>query len=198
MVFNLANAPTYAMWVDVMKYLNYVVYSSPDNLLLLNITGWRNKLGKVDSFDDFITVAWGYQHNWQMKCYKATTVPGRYWLENLLNPKGTAIMAPGQYVDCYSRGLHKGRSALVQTGPVKVFRDSNRDDRIDCSSKTIEKGLFGLNIHRAGLASKLVGKWSAGCQVFANEVEFEQFMRLCYYSTTDKFTYSLVEFQYGV
>lgn len=198
MVFNLASAPTAILWVEVMKYMGYTIYESKDDQLLLNIAGWRNVKGKVDKFEDYITVAYGSGNSWQFKCYTATTVPGRYWLENLLNPGGTAIMAPGQYIDCYSRGLHKGKPALVQTGPVKVFRDSNRDDRIDCSSKTLETGLFGLNIHRAGVASKLIGKWSAGCQVFANEAEFQQFMRLCTYSTTDRFSYSLVEFEYGV
>lgn len=198
MVFNLVAAPSYALWRTVMQHMGYVIYESADDQLILNITGWRNKKGKVDQFDDYITVAWGKGDSWQLKCYSATTVPGKYWLENLLNPHGTAIMVPGQYLDSYSRGLHKGKPALVQTGPVKVFRDSNRDDRIDCSSKTIETGLFGLNIHRAGFASKVIGKWSAGCQVFADETEFNQFMRLCQYSTTDKFSYSLVEFEYGM
>lgn len=198
MVFTLREPPTLDVWRMVMEEAGYVIFPSKDDTFLLNITGWRNLDGEVDKFDDWITLSWGVDNQWFMHRYPATTVPGRYWLENLMNPKGAAILAPGQYFDAYEQGLHKGKPALVQVAPVKVFRDSNRDDRIDCSDKTLESGLFGLNIHRAGWSSKVVGKWSAGCQVFQHEESFEQFLRICRYSTSKRFTYSLVEFEYGM
>ena len=54
-------------------------------------------------------------------------------------------------------------------------------------------GYFGINIHKAGLNSVNVDKWSAGCQVFKSAVDFDEFIRLCKMQTWDTFTYTLIE-----
>ena len=63
-----------------------------------------------------------------------------------------------------------------------------------------DTGIFGINIHRANeaVASKNIDKWSAGCQVFANDADFETFLELCKRVERqgkgwDRFTYTLVE-----
>jgi hypothetical protein len=80
---------------------------------------------------------------------------------------------------------------------VKVYRDNNKDLIQDYNVATIEEGIFGINIHRSNpaQASVLNEKWSAGCQVFANPKDFEQFMSICKKSRDlygNKFTYTLL------
>lgn len=100
--------------------------------------------------------------------------------------KGTAILKENQYVGAYTVGTHrKGKSnshrALVQIGEVTVYRDTDRDEFLDYDSHT-DSGLFGINIHRASLNIEdnyKVNGWSAGCQVFAREVEWNEFLGIC-------------------
>jgi hypothetical protein len=53
-----------------------------------------------------------------------------------------------------------------------------------------------INIHRAGTASTEVNDWSAGCQVFANESDFLDFLKLVEKDKQlngDAFTYTLID-----
>lgn len=164
----------------------------------LNIIGVRTNNHQPNKFDDIIAVE--YRDNngniWTYR-FKATTEPGTYWLNNPENIKGTAILVPGQYRACYKIGLHQGKyEALVQRKPVKVYRDNNKDSIIDYYTQSIDEGIFGINIHKAGKDSKQIDKWSAGCQVFANEDNFNFFMELCHlqkkHCGSDIFTYTLI------
>ena len=49
-----------------------------------------------------------------------------------------------------------------QVKPIQIFRDGNKDGNLD--EKVIQKGLFGINMHQAGLGN-FIDNWSAGCQV---------------------------------
>jgi len=118
-----------------------------------------------------------------------------------LNVSGTAILVPGQYRGVYKIGKHRGQyEALVQLGGrVKVYRDRNKDEVLDMNPDTADEGYFGINIHKAGTQSTEVNKWSAGCQVFANEYDFRQFMNLVKRSAElwgETFTYTLVDEPY--
>ena len=44
----------------------------------------------------------------------------------------------------------------------------------DLNNDTIQKGIFGINIHRSHekLTVDKIDKYSAGCQVFNNNIEF--------------------------
>lgn len=157
----------------------------------LNIVGWRNSLGRVNYFDDRISLYWKDDGVWEGRDYQATTKPGNPFLKNPINPKGTAILVPGQY--SYKLGLHHGKyEALVQAGPVKVYRDNNRDLVYDLFRPTIEEGYFGINIHRASIGDKLVGPDSAGCQVIKSKSDYDEFIGLCKRSATN-LTYTLVD-----
>lgn len=132
--------------------------------------------------------------------WPATTDPGTYWRQNPGRAEGTAILKAGQYRGAWALGLHKGeKPALVQSAPVTVWRDADRDAEIDIAPGTsTQTGIFGINIHRAGTASTLVDKWSAGCQVFARDADFEAFLALCRKQAAkgkgwQKFTYTLLE-----
>ena len=58
---------------------------------------------------------------------------------------------------------------------------STDDALADMKPDTIQRGLFGINIHRASADQRSiqVGKWSAGCQVVADPRDFAQLMDIC-------------------
>lgn len=179
-----------------IKARSHVVFdqSKPYNL---QIVGFRRSHLASNRFDDLICVVYRDEAGvLQCPFWPATTDPGRYWLDNGRRD-GTAFLKAGQYRGCWALGLHKGeKPALVQVKPVTVYRDANKDDMLDKGKE--DTGLFGINIHRAGSASTVVDKWSAGCQVFANDADFEAFLELCKRQERqgkgwDRFTYTLVE-----
>lgn len=100
-------------------------------------------------------------------------------MKSPINLRGTAILVPGQYKGAYMIDKHQGKyDALCQRlGMVAVYRDRNKDDIMDYSD--IHKGMFGINIHKAGRNSKQVDGWSAGCQVFKRSADFDDFIRIC-------------------
>jgi len=147
----------------------------------LNIVGVRNSLvGNVvtNAFDDHITISRLDNGVWKYYEWMATTDPGRKGVMEYHNVNGVARMVPGQYIDSHGLGLHQGRyQALKQFKNVKVYRDANKDLVYD--ETKIQEGIFGINIHKAGVDSTLVENWSEGCQVFKRAQEFEEFMELC-------------------
>lgn len=159
----------------------------------INIVWVRTADQTVNVFNDFCTVSWKENGIWKFIGFKGTTDPGLYYLKNPINVNGTAIVKPGQYIDCWKRGLHKGHYALIQVRPITVYRDRNKDGKIDYSSE--ETGLFGINSHRASSAgvSTQVDKWSAGCQVLANTKAQDRYMEICDYANRDFYTFTLLE-----
>jgi hypothetical protein len=139
----------------------------------LNIIGVRNPRGRANEWDDLLCVAYkDPSRQWQLRCLPATTDPGLYWLQNPMNVHGTAILVPGQYRRCYTLGNHKGRTAVVQIVPVKVWRDNNKDSVIDCGPRIY--GAHGINIHTTGVWKPgNIDKWSAGCQVVRDRRAFD-------------------------
>lgn len=166
----------------------------------LNIVGVRSNSTTPNSFDDSINVFFkNAQGVWVYQSHKATTDPGTYWLKNPLSPQGTAILKQGQYLNCYSIGLHRGEyTALVQVRPVTVIRDYDRNAILDFMNGKEDTGLFGINIHHASVegTTKTVDKYSAGCQVFANINDFNSLMQLAAVHEKlygNQFTYTLLD-----
>ncbi len=170
----------------------------------LNIIGIRSDQNKkvTDLFDDALVVVYKTDSGiWQKKIYRITTEPGRYYMtQNLLNSKGTSILAPGQYRGCWAIGLHRGKyKALVQKKPIFVYRDNNKDMVYDLKPEKLDFGVFGINIHRSNEfePTAFVNNYSAGCQVFANPNDFKSFMRLCELQRerfkSNSFTYTLLD-----
>ena len=159
----------------------------------LNIIGVRSSNDIANSFDDWIYLI--QEGGEEVKIYPVTTDPGKYWLENPMNVEGTAILVPGQYEGAYTIGLHRGKyEALRQSRPVKVWRDNTKDTKLDKEGKIYE-GMFGINIHRSNATSqsRVVEKWSAGCQVFQKAADFNEFMKICKASGQKAFSYTLLE-----
>ena len=167
----------------------------------MNIIGVRsNQNNKVtNKYDDCLVLIYNTDSGWKRQIYNITTEPGFTIMKAPSNAKGTAILAPGQYRGAYKIDKHNGKyDALCQRNKVvKIYRDNNRDEVYDYKPETIDTGMFGINIHKAGTFSKRVDTWSAGCQVLASETEFRAFMNYCdkqiKYGHGDTFTYTLLK-----
>ena len=188
---------------EVLKSKGYKYFTS-DKGYDVNIVGIRNSdtHGKVtNKFDDTLTLSYkDLNGKWVYNEYKATTDPGSHWEKNLLNKDGVAILCPGQYRGSHKVGLHQGKyEALRQKSPVKVYRDNDKDGQYDMIEENVQEGIFGINIHKAGGrvdGSTQIDKWSAGCQVFSKESDFNEFMDVCRKASDvwgNSFTYTLIE-----
>lgn len=105
-------------------------------------------------------------------------------------------------IDIHKRGEPGAHRALCQrNGEVTVYRDTNRDRRLDMLLASEDTGDFGINIHRGpreGQDTERNTIYSAGCQVFADERHFDEFMRKCRHCVEafgNVFTYTLVDEQ---
>ena len=159
----------------------------------IHVVGIRSKANEPNKFDDLIGLVQGDQVNW----YTGTTNPGTFWLNHPMNSLGTAVLKAGQYVDTYVIGLHQGKyTALKQAKKVTVFRDADKDSVAEEQGKE-DTGLFGINIHRANESteSKNIDKWSAGCQVLNNGLQFKELIQACIKSGKKSFTYTLLHEQ---
>jgi len=183
----------------ILRSNGYILYTRPFEL---NIVGVRSENVTPGAFDDEIHVFYVKDDGrWNYHVFKATTDPGTYWLRNPSYEQGTAILAQGQYRDSYAIGLHAGKyEALRQVKPVTVIRDYDRDSVLDFSNGTRDTGVFGINIHRAESVgvTKIINKYSAGCQVFQDAADFDGFMTLCREHRRrygNQFTYTLIDFR---
>ena len=154
----------------------------------LNIVGVRNSStgNKVtNAFDDLLVVVYQVAGAWVIKKYPITTDNGG----------GTARLVCNQYRGSHAIGLHQGKyEALKQCGPVTVYRDFTKDG-IYQTDKT-ETGVFGINIHKAGVDSARVDDWSHGCHVFKRVADFNEFMLLAKKAAAlhgNRFSYTLIE-----
>ncbi len=166
----------------------------------LNIWGIRNANTRSGTFDDHFHIFYKSEKGkWEYHICPSTTDPGTFWLENPMQPQGTAILMQGQYVDAYQIGLHRGQyAALVQRKPVTILRDYDRNAYLDFLNGKRDTGFFGINFHRALVQgkTKYVDKFSAGCQVFENAVHFYRFMQMAERHRSlygNSFTYTLID-----
>ena len=184
---------------SILRNKGYVLHTRPYEL---NIVGVRTRSTIPNRFDDEIHVFYKSKPSkWEYHIFKATTDPGTFWLENPMQPQGTAILAQGQYVNSYQIGMHLGKyKALVQVGTVSIMRDYDRNAKLDFLNGKKEDGIFGINIHRAMAQgkTKFIDKFSAGCQVFQSAGDFEHFMEMCDRHSKlygNRFTYTLLDFR---
>ena len=195
------NKPTRQQIKTAVKNKGYKWFENGD--YNLNIVGVRNAetLNEVtNKFDDYMTLSYKKEGEWQYHCFDCTTDPGKHWVENIMREEGVAILKEDQYRSSHKIRLHQGKyEALGQQKPVTVYRDSNLDGCYDLDENNTQTGLFGINIHRAtkweGKKSTQIDKWSAGCQVIAANDDFNLFMEICHKSRAvwgNSFTYTLI------
>jgi hypothetical protein len=184
---------------EEMKRLGHEIFTYDQKDFNLNIVGIRSKNNQTNKFDDWMVVFWYHLGTLNQRWFRITTDPGISGIKKPLNSKGVAALAEGQYRGTYIIGKHKGQyDALVQRGgTVRVYRDNDRDNILELDPESIEQGWFGINIHRAKdeSFSTAVNGWSHGCQVFADDDDFEEFMTICKRAEKiwgNKFTYTLI------
>ena len=182
-----------------VKAKGYVYFEDVNNKGYdVNIIGIRNSATgqKVtNAFDDLLTISYKENGEWKFHSWPATTDPGKKGILESKNKSGVARLVEGQYRGSHSIGLHQGKyEALKQAKNVKVYRDDNRDMNYD--EGKIAEGIFGINIHKAGVDSTYVENWSMGSQVFKKAAAFEEFMKICRKSREkhgNSFSYTLIE-----
>lgn len=183
--------------VSVMNTKGYSVFKNTKGHDL-NIVGIRTESIEEEKFNDWLAVFYTFDGSWNYFAFPATTDPGTFYRKNPLNVKGTAVLKPDQYRGVYKIGRHRNYKALQQIGDMTVYRDANRDTSLDTTGMVEDTGLHAINIHRSNAhkASTVVGKWSAGCQVFQDPDHFQFFLALCDRASEkfgNKFSYTLLE-----
>ena len=109
-----------------------------------------------------------------------STTPGDYIVFNPLTVGGIT----GSAVACEQQviGSHKFVTApdwkhlwlnapyFFQAGAIEIWRDGNKDRKLDKKIKT--KGWYGINFHRGGIGHA-VDTWSAGCLVVPDKIWYQ-------------------------
>ncbi len=200
-------------WNEIRSSLKSAGVDSRMDFDRWNIVGIRNTLGVknryLNRFTDLI-VLMGPRDKKEIRIYPATTTPGpafsyvpfRNWwiasaLKDTINPDGVAILQPGVYE--YTIGDHKGYTALVQSGKNTIGRiepvlepEKLRLNSFSPSKK--QTGSYGINIHKASSGdTPTIDAWSAGCQVFKNGGDFNEFIRILQREARQKtYDYALI------
>ena len=174
--------------------LGYKYFESGEynmNVISVRNSGTGKKVTNI--FDDTITLSYkDDKGNWCFHKWACTTDPGTKAVKQFHNAGGVARIVPGQYPGSHTLGLHQGKyEALKQCGPVKVYRDSNKDMVFD--ETKVDTGVFGINIHHAGADSAVVENWSEGCTVFKRIKDFNEFMTIIKKDKGRKWTYTVLE-----
>jgi len=196
--------PTINELLGSLEEHKHRVFDKPNQDFNVNLVGVRNPNPEFNTYGCWMTVFWRSEGMWKLRKWPFTTYPGkRFMVDRLLNSDGCAILVPGQY-PAYQLSMHRGvyEAVCQRTGPVKVYRDRNRNQVFDLKPGTIEEGYFGINIHspvppegRMGYRAARVDASSAGCQVFQNVADFLEFRDIIRSSRSrygNNFTYTLL------
>ncbi len=127
--------------------------------------------GLPGEWDGLCTLSYRDSSGAGWTCYEwpCATRPGVPFLVDPVNPKGAAVIEPGQYRLSHRRGLHKGRPALVQIRPVTVRRDPDRDRILEPGA--LDTGLHAVNIHDITSPQYLAGCIGLGAPHIAELLE---------------------------
>ena len=152
-----------------------------------NIRGWVKPVNDLvwirtdqsfdNKFSDYVVRFSNRIADMIMPC---STRPGNYWIFNPVTVggiTGTAIACEQQVIASHRfmtspnwKSLWLGAPYFYQEGSIEIFRDGNKDRKLDKGIRT--RGWYGINFHRAG-AGSFVDNWSAGCMVVPDARWFE-------------------------
>ena len=159
--------------VQAMQEKGHEVFTGENEL---NIVGVRNLNLDPYQFNETLALFFTKNGKDHFILYPITTLPNSYFWKNPANPKGTAILVEGQYRGWKTYIRDSGKyHALMQPKDVSVYRDNNKDGKIDLDPSTIETGYLEMELHRFGEYVS-PGKRAAGCQVFRNAEDYAGFM----------------------
>lgn len=184
---NFTHATSSNRWSDLITYdrlravcdrKQYRFFEAGD--YNLNLIGIRARNPKPDHFNDYLAVAFQVNGQPAVISMPMTTIPGVHYLKNPMTPEGTAILPEGQHRSLWTLGLHQGRyTALVQRRPVRLIRDNDKDQDAETDNPLTEPVSAGINLHSASFDTRLVGRWSAGCQVIQRQPDYDLLIAIC-------------------
>lgn len=160
----------------------------------INFCGVRNNVTN-DTFNDTLYIYW--KEGDAFKCVRTngfTTKPGKRVILNERgdgNSLGAAILKEGWQKDIWHIGKHKQqytalRSSDGVTNPTVVTRDDTQYGKgpgyeLRIFEDKTYAGYFGVNFHRSGQdQGNSVNGWSAGCQVFKMECDFNEMLAMAH------------------
>ncbi|MGJ4748371.1 hypothetical protein ACQV5M_18560 [Leptospira sp. SA-E8] len=123
----------------------------------------------INEYNDALFLIRAVNRSLEFKVYSCTIDPGRYWLNQPMNPAGTARIVEGIYK--YKLGMHRGHKAFNQYANVTVNRYVPHQNAKpwfkwkDESISVTQTGFFAIDIHAKSGTSKFVEMASAGCTV---------------------------------
>lgn len=161
--------------MDVMSDKGHTIFQGDKSPYNLNYVGIRDIGGQ---WNDQFNLLWKYKGVWSCVSWMGTTDPGAFYLKKPLNVKGTAIIPEGQHRGLYKLGKHRGRyECLVPARELGVWRipkgwDYNDIDKL--ADLALDMGWHGTNSHHAHTEFEVskIGRYSAGCQVTLNYMEY--------------------------
>lgn len=186
----LPQITTTGTWFDkVVQYMqakNYFICRHSECWNIVYVEGMdedgRLNDDKPNVFNDLrIVFSVDPQGKPRVHAWEGTTEPGTFWTMKPMDPKGAARIAFGQYkawvVGTHHPGKSSAHEALVQSEPISVYRDLNKDfERVGDRMFT---GVFAINQHWGYNAPKNdLGQTSAGCLVGRTKDGHKQFMAL--------------------
>ena len=145
----------------------YIAFGYP--IQEFNLIGIRDETGKdKDVINDYL----GYWTKQEFFLTTGTTDPSVFYTkdQNERNPRGTFHLDYGFHEKIWIIGTHKGYEAFQnkwpQCKPTRGWRDKNFNFVKDADDFEVCE-YCGINFHRMHLnfIQRLIGKYSAGCQV---------------------------------
>lgn len=151
----------------IMRY-KVLGHRLPNNVRNNGITWLRMDSIFTDRFTDFACI---WSHGEIVSVVRATTKAGKYYVSNPVTAggiTGTGVQKEGQTLG--SHKYHKtGKSKwgskagwFEQIKPIQVYRDGNKDNKLDKNIVTAAPTFFGFFFHAMGKGFS-VWNWSAGC-----------------------------------
>ncbi len=132
-----------------------------------NIYSFRMDKDFTDKFHEF---AFAFEGGECKGISSWTTKPGKYWISNPVTVggiTGTGCMVEGQWIDSHryeSTPKRKWGAAgyFIQHSAIKVYRDGNKDNKLDKNIVQKAPTWYGFFLHAMG-SGRRIWNWSAGC-----------------------------------
>lgn len=168
---------------NYMTSKGYKIFIEPDTYNIVYIEGMNTDGSlnddKPNHFND-LRIVFNEGITEVLGLWTATTEPGSKYTYNPMNRGGAARIQFGQY-KAWQIGYHGSgnnrHEALVQTAPITVCRDFNKD--FTRTNDKLETGLFGVNQHHGwDLPLNNIQGASAGCLVGRTTQGHKEFMKL--------------------
>ncbi|MDZ7786604.1 MAG: hypothetical protein U5K73_00180 [Halofilum sp. (in: g-proteobacteria)] len=191
---NVAICPSLPEILEVMREQGYSVGDEADGSDL-NLIGIRSAALEPETFSDWIAVAYRDGGVWNFFPFPATTDPGTFWQRQPDRVRGSAVLEPGQYPGLWQLGRHRGRRALRQRGPARVWRAARREHYLDTAGEPETTRQSGIDLFAAPPAGDR-RRWSAGAQVLHDPLHARFLLGLCERAAGQQgrgFSYTLLE-----